>query len=102
MASSRREQDDGRSRGNRKGTFDGLRQALLAQNRWPSEYTFKFIVPAAELTHLLALLDDLPHSTRESKSGRYISVTCAAEMAGPDAVVEVYQRMSGVRGLIAL
>ncbi|MFH0944661.1 MAG: DUF493 family protein [Planctomycetota bacterium] len=102
MDSSRQGQDGGRSRGNRKGTFDGLRRALLSQGRWPSEYVFKFIVPAEELNHLLALLDGLPHCTRKSRSGRYLSVTCEAEMASPDAVIEVYQRMSGVRGLVAL
>jgi len=81
---------------------DGLRRALEAHCDWPSRYVFKFIVPAEELNHLLALLDDLPYSTRNSRSGRFFSVTCEAEMASPGAVIEVYRKMSGVRGLMAL
>ena len=79
-----------------------LKRALDVSTSWPAEYVFKFIVPAGELNHLLALLDGFPYSTRESSSGRYVSVTCEVEMDSSDSVIEVYQRTASVQGLLSL
>lgn len=82
--------------------LQALKRALDVSSVWPAKYVFKFIIPAGEQNHLLALLDGFPYSTRESRSGRYISVTCEVEMPSSEAVIEVYQRTAGVRGLMSL
>lgn len=82
--------------------LQALKRALDVSSVWPARYVFKFIVPAAELNHLLAILDGFPHTTRESRSGRYISVTCEVEMPSSDAVIEVYQRTAWIQGLLSL
>jgi hypothetical protein len=82
--------------------LEGLKRALKAYQSWPSVYVFKFIVPSAELNHLLALLDGLPYTTRSSSSGRYVSVTIEVEMPCADDVIAVYLRTAGIKGLVSL
>ncbi len=82
--------------------FAGLRSALEEGVAFPTVYVFKFIVPAASLNHLLALLDGLRTTRRESKTGRYVSVTVEAMMTSSEEVIGVYRRTSCVEGLMSL
>ncbi len=93
-----------RSNGKRaaKNNLEGLRAALDSEPSWPLVYIFKFIVPGAELNHLLALLDGLPHTLRDSKSGRFTAVTLELEMESSDSVIAIYQKTAVVKGLMAL
>ncbi len=93
---------NGRNGRPKRSSFESLKVALDAHVQWPTTYVFKFIVPAAELNHLLALLDPLPYSTRESRTGRYVSVTSEVEMESSEHVIAVYRRMSAVKGLMSL
>lgn len=88
--------------GRPRSTLDRLKQALDAHVAWPNVYVFKFIVPAGELNHLLALLDGMRWTTRESREGRYVSVTCEVMMESSEDVIAVYRRASRVKGLMSL
>jgi uncharacterized protein len=79
--------------------FAGLRAALDKHQKFPTRYVFKFIVPHAELPHLLALLDGLELSTRESATGKYTSVTAEHVVRTTDQVVEIYDRVRVVKGI---
>lgn len=80
----------------------GLKAALDAYQTWPTIYVFKFIVPQGQLSHLLALLDGLPISTRDSSTGRYTSVTIELPMQSSTEVIAVYERVVAVEGLMAM
>lgn len=80
----------------------GLKRALDVHTEWPAEYVFKFIVPAGQLNHLLALLDGFPLRTRDSSGGRFVSVTAEVRMRSSDDVIAVYERTAVVQGLISL
>jgi hypothetical protein len=82
--------------------LDRLEEVLDSSMTWPGEYTFKFIVPRAETSHLVALLGDLPFTERRSRTGKYIAVTVEARMESSAAVIALYRRTASVRGLIAL
>lgn len=80
---------------------------LLEQNyKWPALYMFKFICPANN--EAVAQLQDLfdPEvaelSMRPSSKGTYISFTARELMMDPDAVVERYRKVKGIKGLISL
>lgn len=79
-----------------------LQTVLEDKVEWPSVYVFKFIVPASEENHILALLDGMDCKTRTSKTGKYVSVTVEEEMASAGHVIDVYRRTATVRGLISL
>lgn len=88
------------------GTGDpdmGRFQELLDdQYAWPAEYTFKFIVPEAELERLKAIFGQVPLSVRASRKGRYMSVTARMLIHSSDEVVAVYRMAGTIPGVIAL
>lgn len=79
-----------------------FRELLDDQNDWPTQYTFKFIAPAAHLDELKAVFDDHPVRVRESSKGNYKSVTAHLRMSSSEEVVEVYEEASGIEDVIAL
>ena len=82
--------------------YRGLKAKLAAYQLWPGPYIFKFIVPKAAATQLLELFDGYDLQTRESRTGRYLSITCRREMESSDAVIDVYRAAEGIPGVIAL
>lgn len=79
-----------------------LREILKSEHIFPTEYTFKFIVPKEKLVEVSDLLTDTQLSTRESKTGKYISVTAYKVVISADEVIAVYQRLSVIEGLMSL
>ena len=75
---------------------------LDEQTEWPTEYLFKFIVPRPELDDLKMALGVEQPKVRASSKGNYVSVTIERRMTSSDEVIEVYQSVSGVEGVIAL
>ena len=82
--------------------LDRLQQVLDSSMTWPSEYTFKFIVPRGAASHLVALLGDLRFTERSSRTGKYVALTVEARMDSSAAVIDLYRRAAAVKGLIAL
>lgn len=82
--------------------FTGLKRALDGGVDFPAVYVFKFIVPVAGLNHLLALLDGMPCAQRESKTGKYVSVTVETVMTTSDDIIDVYRRTAVIDGLMSL
>ena len=54
-----------------------LKSKLDVFETWPHAYTFKFIVPGAGRAELEALFKGFEYSLRPSRTGKYISLTCA-------------------------
>jgi uncharacterized protein len=69
---------------------------------WPSLYVFKFIVPIGKEEELKKLFPLHTSSDKHSNQGKYVSVTFNMMMPSSDAVIEVYQRVSTIEGIIAL
>jgi putative lipoic acid-binding regulatory protein len=69
---------------------------------WPSLYIFKFIVPRGKETELKQLFPLHVAKEKESKKGNYTSVTVEMMMPSSTAVIEVYQKITAVEGIIAL
>ena len=78
-----------------------LKELLDGEYQWPARYTFKFIVAAPKVHEVVAILGENVE-LKESKGGKYISVTLHAHMESSDAVVEVYQKVSVIEGVISL
>ncbi|TNE97183.1 MAG: DUF493 domain-containing protein [Deltaproteobacteria bacterium] len=82
--------------------FDKMKSLLEDQHDFPCTYTFKFVVPADKIETLENLVKEGSQSKRPSSSGKYISLTIVMEVSSSDHVIEVYERVQVIDGLISL
>lgn len=85
--------------------YQSLLEQLNKDLNWPSVYMFKFIIPADN--HKIALVqskfsDEAVLTQKESSKGNYISITVKEVMLNPTSVIEKYQEMEGIEGLMIL
>ncbi len=79
-----------------------FRSLLDESYQWPDYYEFKFIVKAEDKDKILALLIDFQISEKQSGKGNYISISARKLIQSTEEVVEIYQRMSSIKGVISL
>ena len=82
--------------------LENLKAVLDETLEWPSEYTFKFIVPVDKKENLIVLIGDGDISIRPSKKGNYISVTVKKHLQSSEDVITIYLRVSSIEGIISL
>jgi uncharacterized protein len=85
--------------------FVALREKLDHNQKWPLYYMFKFIVPAQ--MEKIALVESLFDEKavvyhKESKSGRFISITAKQYMENSKRIIEIYQKASTIGNVMAL
>ena len=69
---------------------------------WPLDYLFKFIVPAEKVEQVKALLPVGSATLRQSRTGKYQSVSATVSMPDSDAVLAVYRQAALIPGLMAM
>ncbi len=86
--------------------YKRLLSQLQEDTSWPSEYLFKFIVPAEleKIAEVRSAFDDLDAAivTRDSTKGNYTSISVKAMLDSPETVIEKYLQVSKVEGVISL
>ena len=87
--------------------YKKLKVQLSETNSWPSEYLYKFIVisDSSKIIQIEELFNNTGAviNTKESKNGKYTSVSINVVMNNPDAVVYNYIEVaSKVEGVISL
>lgn len=85
-----------------KAWLDSFREKLNKHYAWPSLYIFKFIVPKGREAELKSHFPAHEISERTSANGNYTSFTIQMMCPSGDFVIEVYQKVSNIEGLIAL
>lgn len=83
-------------------SIESFRSSLDANYEWPAQFTFKFIVPQEQITLILEAFGVEPIKAKESSSGRFTSYTFEIEMHSSMQVVETYQSVNHIPGLISL
>ena len=84
---------------------EGLRTQLDANYDWPSVYMFKFIMPndPKKTKDLLALFSGTTEVNRKfSKAAKYVSFTVKEVMISSEAVLDRYEQVSKIDGVIPL
>tara|TARA_R110002020_G_scaffold449479_2_gene662745 strand:+ start:5975 stop:6355 length:381 start_codon:yes stop_codon:yes gene_type:complete len=86
--------------------YKKLKEQLSDTSIWPSEYLFKFIVPS-DKEKILAIQDIFNNTgaviqTKESRNGKYTSLSINVRMKNPDAVITKYKEVALVEGVISL
>jgi len=79
-----------------------FKQVLDDHHQWPCPYVFKFIVPTENLHMVEALFPDDKLITRESKNGKYTSITMESTMCSSNDVMAIYEKVATVPGVMSL
>lgn len=82
--------------------YEQFKQALDDHHQWPCPYTYKFIMPTENLPQFAELFPEEKTSSRESKSGKYTSVTMTTNMCSAEDVMAVYEKAATIPGLMSL
>lgn len=82
--------------------IEQFKQVLDDHHQWPCPYTFKFIVPTENLSELESCFPENTIEKRESKTGKYTSVTMETTMTSSNEVLETYNKASQVPGVMTL
>lgn len=83
-----------------------LKEQLLENTSWPSNYLYKFIVPTDEKR--IAQIHEIFSNTgaviesKQSKKGTYTSVSVTVHMENPDEVIAKYKEVAVIKGIISL
>ena len=83
-----------------------LKEQLLENTTWPSNYLYKFIVPTDQekIDSITRIFDNTGAviDSKKSKKGTYTSVSINVNLEDPDAVIEKYKAVSEIEGVISL
>ncbi len=83
-----------------------LKGRLDNTTKFPTEYLYKFIVPAEgkKVEEIESIFKDTVAriTTKASKTGKYISVSIKVKLASSDEVISYYKRAGGIEGIISL
>ena len=86
--------------------YKRLKEELTNSTIWPSEYLFKFIVPT-DMDKINTIEDAFNNmgaviKTHPSKNGKYTSVSVNVTMKSPQSVIDKYQELAVIEGIISL
>lgn len=86
--------------------YKKLKVQLEDTTVFPSKYLFKFIVPT-DVDKIEEIESTFNHSgavitKKQSKNGKYTSVSVLVRMANADSVITKYKEVSKVEGIISL
>ncbi|MCM4157445.1 DUF493 family protein [Gramella sp. AN32] len=87
--------------------YSKLKKQLQDTSLWPAEYLYKFIVPTqgGQIQQVEDIFDNLGAviETKQSKKGKYTSVSINVRMKDPDEVIAKYREVAEkVEGVISL
>jgi uncharacterized protein len=85
--------------------LDRLKDKIIETTAFPTVYMFKFIVKTDN--RKIAMVENLFDEnaevhTKESGSGKYISITSRQVAMNVDEIIEVYRRASIIEGIMFL
>jgi putative lipoic acid-binding regulatory protein len=82
-----------------------LKEKLVENMTFPSVYMYKFIIQSEHRN--IALIENLFEAethihTKESRKGKYISVTARQVVVSVDEIIDIYKRASAIKGVMFL
>ncbi len=85
-----------------KLSLEKFRELLDESYTWPDFYEFKFIVKTAAKNDILVKLSGFAISETLSKNGNYVAISARRLMKNTQEVLDIYDEMSKVDGIISL
>lgn len=86
--------------------YSRLKVELMNSQSWPSDYLYKFIVPTdpEKIEKINRIFDNTGAviESRQSRKGKYTSISITVNLRDPDEVIEKYKEVGEVEGVISL
>ncbi|MBU4537824.1 MAG: DUF493 domain-containing protein [Weeksellaceae bacterium] len=86
--------------------YASLKEKLEATHNFPEDYLFKFIITNEEAKHteIYRVFDDIKFTlnTKESKNGKYTSISINAFVLDADQVIKIYKEVGKIQGVMML
>ena len=86
--------------------YKGLKEKLDETTTFPAKYLYKFIVPAnqskVEAIEAIFNFGGAVINTKNSKTGKYISISILIEMHNSDQIIEKYIEVGQIKDVISL
>lgn len=91
---------------NKEDFYRGFKEKLEITHSFPSYYIYKFIVPAEHknIAKIRIVFEDkgADFSSRESRNGKYLSLTIKVLVNNADDVINYYRQVSAIEGIVML
>jgi putative lipoic acid-binding regulatory protein len=88
------------------GFYAKFKEELDNSQVLPGDYMFKFVIPSdsRKIAQLNQIFDDriLSFSTKESKGGKYTSVTAVIFAINADTIIKYYKEAAAIDGIMML
>lgn len=86
--------------------YNRLREELLKNSSWPSDYLFKFIIPSdkSKILRIHQIFDTAGAviESKQSSKGKYTSISITINLQSPDEVIHKYKEVGKIEGVISL
>ena len=84
--------------------FARFAELLQKHYQFPCEYTYKFVIPVQLRPIAEEILQEFSCVCvfKLSRSGRYLSINATRSMGSVEEIIEIYQKMRIIEGLISL
>lgn len=86
--------------------YASLKEKLQATHDFPEDYLFKFIITNQESRHteIYRVFDGIKFTlnTRESKNGKYTSISINAFVLDAEQVIDIYREVGKIPGVMML
>ncbi|TXD50398.1 MULTISPECIES: DUF493 family protein [unclassified Polaribacter] len=86
--------------------YSNLKVQLEDTTDFPADYMYKFIVPtdANQLEEVQNLFDNRGAviKTKNSKTGKYVSITIVLMLENADQIISYYKKVEKIKGIISL
>lgn len=86
--------------------YASLKEKLESTHDFPEDYLFKFIITSQESKHteIYRVFDDIKFTlnTRDSKNGKYTSISINAFVLDADQVIRIYKAVGQISGVMML
>ena len=79
-----------------------FKEKLEDNHDFPCNYMFKFIVPLNKKEALIDLLPKVALKIKTSANNKFISITLRVEMKSSDKVIDIYNQVYQIEGIIAI
>ena len=79
-----------------------FRDLLEESYQWPDYYEFKFIIKTDDKHLIIGRLIGFTIHENPSKAGNYTAVSARKLITCTEEVIEIYQMMSTIKGVISL
>jgi uncharacterized protein len=83
-------------------TTGRLKKLLEEEHSGPFVYLFKFVMPLSAMEGFTKLIPNVEMVSRLSANSQYVSLSFEIEVESASVVVEIYDRVKSIPGLIAL